>query len=94
MNREVQVRNPYPGAARGREGGPSSYRMIMVKVISDDLLAAYKAANEIGLIKKNSLREDGKWVVLTKAEPEMEALFDIISDRYGVEIVSGRKVSK
>jgi hypothetical protein len=23
MNREVQVRNPYPGAARGREGGPS-----------------------------------------------------------------------
>jgi hypothetical protein len=42
MNRKVQVRNPQPGAARGREGGPApegAQRRYIGKIGEVDLLA-------------------------------------------------------
>jgi hypothetical protein len=78
MNREVQVRNPYPGAARGREGGSTSsweeeVRRVIKTAARQDTLAGQSAiindyirnSRQVFVTKKMVGKRHAEWITIT-----------------------------
>jgi ribosomal protein L13 len=77
MNREVQAWNPQPGAARGREGGPTSWEEELRRVIRagarQDTLAGQSAiindyirnSRQVFVTKRTVGKRHAEWIKIT-----------------------------